>query len=214
MWAFLLLLPSITFHHHFSQLNNIKMALDLTQASETPSDPSRTSAADNESLVPSTKAAPNTVYAYLQGPNHKDDLRSAKKYVAPLNFHALEGTIESLAGEKEKHTAELLSAMKTLAQERDRKNVRRWAWDYLGTDHGSERPCDDEGYKVWCEDPTLDMFEGMAGEHNARQGKDGIRISVIRDPEVFAEVKKGKTQQLSHYFENPYAQSTHASTNG
>jgi hypothetical protein len=149
------------------------------------------------------------MYAYIRGPIHKDYL---PKSVAHIELHALPGTIESLAGEDEQDTAEQVSAMRTFVQT-DVKGLSLWSQNYLNTPHdSSQRPCDDEGYKAW-EKATSKTLEGMAGVHNGKKGEDGIKFSVIDDPEDLKKVQEGKTYQLSYYFENKHAKSTQASTN-
>jgi hypothetical protein len=205
MWTILVLLSSLTFHHHFIPTITTTMSLDLTEASTNPSDPSQASAAGDESFVPTTVPAPKTLYVYIRGPIHANYMPDP---AAQIEFLALPGTIESLAGMNEQDTISKMSVMRNRVENSVERDLSQWSKDFFRPPQSSaQTPCQTKFYMAW-ENDKLDALKGMAEEENA---KGGIQFEVMETPEDLAKVQRGITEQSSYFSNNKPAQSTQAS---
>ena len=197
------------FHHNFSPTINIKMSLNPTEAFKTPSDPSQ--ATGYGSIVPPTETAPNTLYAYIQGPTNAYYMPNP---AAQIEFFALPGTVQSLAGKNQQATERKAIMMGKRVQNSVQDNLSQWSGDFFRPPSASSQiPCETRFYQAW-KNRTLEALQGFAGEHHTGLGEDGTRFKIVRDAEELAELQKGGLQQLSCEFQNPSVQSTRASTNG
>jgi len=185
------------------------MSPDPTEAFKTPSDLSQ--ATGHESIVPSTKAAPNTLYAYIQGPTNAYYMPNT---AAQIEFYALPDTIESLVGKNKQDTKRKAIMMRNRVQNSVHDPLSQWSQGFFRHPPASlQIPCETRFYQAW-KNRTLEALQGFADEHHTGLGEDGTRFRIVRDAEELAELQKGGLQQLSCDFQNPSVQSTRASTNG